>query len=83
MQEEHQEHHDIAVKIPSHADPDELAARYGYRNKGQIASLEGYYLFELLDEHKSRSEVAADKASALLGKNLFCNLIAVLTVKIL
>lgn len=67
-----EEHHDIAVKIPSNADPDELAARYGYRNKGQIGSLEGYYLFQLLEEHQSRREVATEKAEALLGNVSVC-----------
>lgn len=63
------EHHEIAVKLPPGADPDELAARYGYKNKGQIGSLEGYYLFDLQDEHKEKRDVAAEKADTLIGSS--------------
>lgn len=60
-----EEHHEIAVKVPTGTDPDELAKRYGYVNKGRIGTLDGYYLFDLLDEHK-RTDQAQVKASALL-----------------
>jgi len=59
------EHHDIAVKIPVGTDPNELAERYGYHNKGQIGTLDGFFLFELQEQHRERS-VAAAKAEALL-----------------
>jgi len=59
------EHHDIAVKVPAGTNPNELAERYGYRNKGQIGTLDGFYLFELQDQHRERA-LAAAKSEALL-----------------
>jgi len=64
---EGEEHHEIAVKLPDGANADEVAARYGYHNKGQIGSLEGYYLFELQEEHKAKRDVAVEKADTLMG----------------
>ncbi len=52
------------MRINAGEDPNQVAEAHGFTNLGQIASLEGYYLFELKEQHRKR-DVASEKAKRL------------------
>jgi len=41
-----------AVQVHHDHDPSDIARRNGFRNLGQVGNLEGFYLFELEEQHK-------------------------------
>eukprot|EP01097_Dermamoeba_algensis_P002180 TRINITY_DN1870_c0_g1_i1.p1 TRINITY_DN1870_c0_g1~~TRINITY_DN1870_c0_g1_i1.p1 ORF type:complete len:106 (-),score=22.05 TRINITY_DN1870_c0_g1_i1:269-586(-) len=52
----------VAVQLRSDQNPDEIAEKHGFHNRGLIAGLEGMYLFEKKEHLVKRNEEGQEAA---------------------
>eukprot|EP01099_Mayorella_cantabrigiensis_P002484 TRINITY_DN2088_c0_g6_i1.p1 TRINITY_DN2088_c0_g6~~TRINITY_DN2088_c0_g6_i1.p1 ORF type:complete len:104 (-),score=22.01 TRINITY_DN2088_c0_g6_i1:140-451(-) len=66
-QELHDPQAKFAVKVKQGIDVDQIAARHGFVNLGQVGRLKGIYLFQLHPQHITARDVAHKKIETLLN----------------
>ena len=66
MEENHPALSEWAVQLPPGVNADEFAAQHGFKNKGQIGILDGFYLLEMHEEHRQTRDVAEGKLRGMV-----------------